>query len=108
LDKKVFRKQEKNLLPLYESKLTHIFNHRESTFSGISTKYMYGTRPRTNKLSLSQLKNHGEKILPRYWVDQEEVNTRIPGFWKHSWLVGFRNAISAVADSRSVRFAVIP
>jgi hypothetical protein len=69
---------------------------------------MYGTRPRTNKAKLENLENSSWSIIPRYWVPDTEVEARIPDSWKYSWLIGFRNAISAVADSRSVRFAIIP
>ncbi len=95
-------------MPLYESKLTDIFNHRESTFAGIPRREMFGTRPRTNKLTLEELSNPDYYSTPRYWVPQEAVKSRIPEFWKHHWLIGFRNAISAVADSRSARFVILP
>lgn len=101
-------KNDKSYLPLYESKLTDIFNHRESTFAGIPDSDMYGTRPRTNKATLENLENSNWSIIPRYWVPETEVEARVPDNWKYSWLIGFRNAISAVADSRSVRFAIIP
>lgn len=108
LDNNLLRKNNKYYLPLYESKLTDIFNHRESTFAGIPESDMYGTRPRTNKTTLENLENSNWSILPRYWVPDTEVEARIPDNWKYSWLIGFRNAISAVADSRSVRFAISP
>jgi hypothetical protein len=108
LDNNLLKKNDKYYLPLYESKLTDIFNHRESTFAGITESDMYGTRPRTNKAKLENLENSNWSIIPRYWVPDTEVEARIPDNWKYSWLIGFRNAISAVADSRSVRFAIIP
>ncbi|WP_172657310.1 Eco57I restriction-modification methylase domain-containing protein [Myxosarcina sp. GI1] len=108
LKSNIFQKNNKEYIPLYESKLTHIFNHRQSTFLGIAEKDKYGTRPKTNSLDSEQLSNPIEIALPRYWVSKKEVETRIPDFWKHQWLIGFRNAISAVADSRSVRFSIIP
>ncbi|WP_292780215.1 DNA methyltransferase [Nostoc sp. NMS9] len=108
LDKNLLRKDNKYYLPMYESKLTDIFNHRESTFAGISECDMYGTRPRTTKATLENLENSNWSITPRYWVPDTEVKARIPDSWKYSWLIGFRNAMSAVADSRSVRFTIIP
>ncbi|MDF5712431.1 MAG: N-6 DNA methylase [Rhizonema sp. NSF051] len=108
LENNLMKKDNLTYLPLYEAKLTDIFNHRESTFSGIPAQDMYGTRPRTNKADLEQLQNPDWIVLPRYWVSQEEVLVRVPEFWKYSWLIGFRNTISAVADSRSVRFTIIP
>ncbi|OBU77994.1 restriction endonuclease [Cylindrospermopsis raciborskii CS-505] len=108
LSNNLFIHEQKRYVPLYESKLTDSFNHRESTFEGITEEKMYGTKPKTNSLTDEQLMNPHEIILPRYWVDEKEVNNRIPDFWKYEWLIGFRNAISAVADSRSVRFTIIP
>lgn len=108
LNKNIFEGEKNRYLPLYESKLAGIYNHRASTFEGVDESKMFGTKPKTNQLTLEKLTNIDETILPRYWVEEKEVNARIPDFWKHQWLLGFRNALSAVADSRSVRFAIIP
>ncbi|MBR8827499.1 MAG: hypothetical protein DSM107014_06255 [Gomphosphaeria aponina SAG 52.96 = DSM 107014] len=104
----IFTNAQHKYLPLYESKLTHIYNHRASTFEGIEESKIFGTKPKTNELTLKQLTNPNDFVLPRYWVEQQEINKKIPDFWKYQWLLGFRNAISAVADSRSVRFTIIP
>ncbi|HBL61070.1 MAG TPA: hypothetical protein DDZ80_22355 [Cyanobacteria bacterium UBA8803] len=95
-------------LPLYEAKLTDIFNHRESTFEGILEDDKYGTRPRTNDATIELITDFYWTPIPRYWVLESEAESRIYDLWKHSWLIGFRNAISAVADSRSVRFTILP
>ncbi|WP_202978831.1 Eco57I restriction-modification methylase domain-containing protein [Halomicronema hongdechloris] len=95
-------------LPLYESKFAQIFNHRGATFTGIPENQMYGTRAKTNKPTKGDLKNPLWNFMPRYWVPSKVVEEKIPDFWKHEWLVGFRNAISAVADARSVAFTIIP
>jgi hypothetical protein len=101
-------KEEQLYLPLYESKLTDSFEHRKSSFNGILPKDMYGTHPHTNKLNLEDLESPDSFVLPRYWVSQSEVESKIPETWNHSWLIGFRNAISATADARSVKFTIIP
>jgi type I restriction-modification system DNA methylase subunit len=108
ISKNLFIQKNDVYLPLYESKLTDIYNHRASTFEGIEESKMPGTKPKTNEFTLEQLTNPNEVILPRHWIEEKEVNRRIPDFWKRQWLLGFRNAISAVADSRSVRFTIIP
>ncbi|HEY9863120.1 MAG TPA: N-6 DNA methylase [Candidatus Obscuribacterales bacterium] len=107
-NKNIFTQNKEIYHPLYESKLTDIYNHRASSFEGIEESKMFGTKPKTNELTLEQLANHDEVILPRYWAAEKEINQKIPDFWKYQWLIGFRNAISAVADSRSVRFTIIP
>jgi hypothetical protein len=108
LEGNLFIKNKCFYVPLYESKLTYIYNHRASTFEGIDESKMFGIKPKTNEITIDQLTNHNQFILPRYWVEEKEVNKKIPDFWKYQWLLGFRNAISAVADSRSVRFTIIP
>jgi hypothetical protein len=108
LEGNYLKKNGEMFVPLYESKLTDIFNHRESTFEGVDTSDMYGTRPRTIKYILNDIENPDWLIQPRYWVSQLEVENRIPSSWEYSWLVGFRNAISPIADSRSMRFTFIP
>jgi len=95
-------------LPLYESKLTDQYNHRFATFEGIPEKEMYLTRPPVKEAGDLQLVNLKWSIITRYWVKQSDVELKIPEIWKYSWLVGFRNAINAFADSRSVRFSIIP
>lgn len=69
---------------------------------------MYGTRAATNKPTPGQLDDPHWAALPRYWIAADEVAPRIPSFWTRQWLIGFRNAISAVADARSVTFAIFP
>ena len=108
LDGNSFRQGTKRLFPLYEAKLAGMFNHRAATFEGIAESDMYGTRAGTNKPSLVQLGNPVWTYLPRYWVSEEDVARKVPGFWRRGWLIGFRNAISAVADARTVTFTVFP
>ncbi len=103
-----FVKEDITYLPLYESKFTGQYNHRENTFEGVIETEIFGTRPRTNDANLEQLQNRQWCILPRYWVNSKDIEAKIISEWKHSWLIGFRNAISAVADSRSVRFTFLP
>lgn len=108
LDRNIFLRGTKRLLPLYEAKLAGMFNHRAATFEGIPENEMYGTRAGTNKPSSAHLRDPYWASLPRYWVPEEEVIGRIPHSWRRKWLIGFRNAISAVADARTVTFTVFP
>lgn len=95
-------------VPLYEAKLATMFNHRGATFEGIPESDMYGTRAGTLRPTLSNLDDPEWTIVPRYWVTKRDVMDRIPDFWQKGWLAGFRNAISAVADARSVTFTILP
>jgi hypothetical protein len=101
----VFHSGNRRMLPLYESKLVDQFNHRASTFEGTSTDERFRTRARTNEVDREQLASADYQNIPRYWVSENSVSQLALG---RKWLVGFRNAISAVADSRSVVVAVVP
>jgi hypothetical protein len=101
----VFEHLDKSLLPLFESKLVEQFNHRAATFEGTSASERFGTRARTNKSTLAQLSTPYYRNYPRHWIDRSLVCERSGN---RRWLIGFRNAISAVADSRSVVVAVVP
>lgn len=104
----IFCKDSEIFLPLYEAKLGHMYNHRAATFEKIPENVKYRTRARTSKTSQKHLKDPNWVSLPRYWISEENVNKRIPKNWDHDWFIGFRNAISAVADARSVIFTIIP
>jgi hypothetical protein len=103
-----FGHNQNAFVPLYEAKLAAMFNHRAATFDGIPEGEIYGTRAGTIKPKGPDLADPDWVIIPRYWVPRSEVVNRIPDFWRRSWLVGFRNAISSVADARSVTFTIFP
>lgn len=95
-------------LPLYESKLCDSYNHRFATFEGIAETQKYGTKPRTNIPQEEKLKDPEWSIMPRYWIKQSESESRIDCSWKFNWLLGFRNTMNSVADSRSLRATILP
>ena len=92
-------------IPLFEAKLCHQFDHRASTFNGIAPEAMFGTHPATRETSELEHQDPVYYSTPRYWVPQTEIRRRIPGL---RYLLSFRDAVSAVADSRSLVAAIIP
>jgi hypothetical protein len=104
----IFEKDSIRFLPLYESKNTDHYNHRFATFEGIEEEERYRNRPPINEVTERELKSLDFTIIPRYWVKESDINKSIFEFWKYEWLIGFRNAINAFADSRSVKFTIIP
>ncbi|MDP3850691.1 MAG: hypothetical protein Q8Q59_09325 [Luteolibacter sp.] len=92
-------------VPLFEAKLCHQFDHRSGTFEGIAPEAMFGTHPATRETSDSQHQDPDYFSTPRYWVPKSEIQNRIPGL---RYLLGFRDAVSAVADSRSLVATIIP
>ena len=91
--------------PLCESKLVQQFNHRAATFEGVPEDRRFRIHAGTREQSPGALDDSSVTSLPRYWVSEEETETRHGGA---AWLLAFRNAISAVADSRSLVACILP
>jgi hypothetical protein len=108
LNGNIFSKKNENYLPIYEAKLTSQYNHRSSTFEGIKVENRFKTHAGVNSASIDELKNFEWVSLPRYWANGTKVEKTVNNKWAHRWFMGFRNAISTVADARSVSFCVVP
>ena len=93
-------------IPLYEAKLVHQFNHRSATFEGIDEADRFKIHARTNSSSFSELHDPNYAVLPRHWIPAETVEKKYIS--PAHTLIGFRNAISAVADSRSLVATIFP
>lgn len=104
LEGNVFHRGADRYLPLYEAKLVRGFNHRAATFAGVAEAVRFRTHARTRSLAAEELADPRTVVLPRYWLPEEAVRTRSAA----AWFLGFRNAISAVADARSLVAAVVP
>jgi hypothetical protein len=70
------------LLPLYEAKLIHQFDHRWATYTPDG-----GSRD----LKIEEKADPAQTVLPRYWVSAAEVQKRLEEFsWLNRWLIGWR------------------
>lgn len=87
------------LLPLYEAKLIHQFDHRWAT---------YGDADKTRDVLTVEKADADLVVTPRYWVDESEVGERLAGKgWENGWLTGWRrNARST--DDRTTIATVMP
>lgn len=69
----------KGRLPLYEAKLMHQFDHRFSTYQDATQANLNaGILPQTTQ---EQKQNPSFNVLPRYWVEEDEVilrTSRVP------------------------------
>jgi hypothetical protein len=97
---------EQDYFPLYEAKLAYQYNHRAATFEGIPAEQRFKIHAGTKEPDLTELQNPAFAPLPRFWVPADEAIERVPN--KKKGLLGFRNAISAVADSRSLVACMLP
>ncbi len=86
-----------NVLPLYEAKLFHQYDHRWATFDSETQR----------NLTEEEKQNFSFFVKPRYWICGDEVQARLYGKWHRKWLIGFRNN-ARENDERTAIFGVIP
>ncbi|MGN0809955.1 MAG: Eco57I restriction-modification methylase domain-containing protein [Akkermansia muciniphila] len=90
-----------DVLPLYEGKLIHHYDHRFNTFTG--------TGDSVRNLSEDEHKNPDCEITPRYWVRRADVLDKLPKELKTipGWFLGFRNITNAT-NERSLIISFLP
>jgi hypothetical protein len=81
-----------DVLPLYEAKMIHHFDHRWFTYDGD------GGIDRTDPL---------DEISPRNLVAAEYVKAKVPASWTANWMYGWRD-ICRSTDERTAIFSVVP
>ena len=92
-------------MPLYEAKMLHHFDHRWGTYEN-------ATQANLNAAILPQ-PNQSDKIgaafrvVPRYWVQREDLESKMPRDWSRRWYIAFRNVAAAV-NERTAIFAIMP
>ncbi|WP_345047276.1 Eco57I restriction-modification methylase domain-containing protein [Streptomyces rameus] len=111
------------LLPLYEAKMLHHYDHRFSTYEGASDKQLNkGTLPR---LTAERHQDAAACPVPRYWVPEQDVangessrrgrEIRAAGVrsrlaargWERDWVLGWRD-ITNKSNERTMICAVAP
>lgn len=86
------------VVPLYEAKMIHQFDHRWATYEGSDSRDM----------NLVEKQSSDAEATPRYWVTRTEVEGRLKAkSWHRNWLMGWRNVCRAT-DERTVIAAAIP
>lgn len=98
-------KGNERYIALLEAKLCHQYDHRAGTFDGIPKTARFGTHPATREVTAEEHAEPTTFAEPRYWVPESEVRARIGA---RRFLLSFRDAVSAVADSRSLVAAIVP
>ncbi|WP_338702540.1 N-6 DNA methylase [Streptomyces sp. Q6] len=116
LDGNVLVRGEERLLPLYEAKMLHHFDHRWAT---------YTSEGDPQELRISEKQDPNVLALPRYWVgesdirtgasDQHGVDIKADGVrsrlankgWDTEWLLGWRDMCRAT-DVRTMIASLAP
>ena len=88
-----FEKDGTVMLPLYEAKMIHHFDHRFGTYEGQS-------KAQANQGKLPELDDvaHADPVrltLPRYWVAGDKIAEKLDGVWDRHWLLGWRDVTGA-------------
>ena len=119
----IFERDGKRMMPLYEAKMLHHFDHRLGTYEGqTEAQANVGTLPR---LTAEQHDDPRHVPLPRYWVPEFNIATekrdkkgrviydlgvrsRLAGRkWENGWLIGWRD-IARSTDVRTMIATVLP
>lgn len=79
------------MLPLYEAKMIHQFDHRWATYDPDGT---------VRDVSFVEKQDPSFVPLPRYWLREQLVKDRLGERWGSDWLLGFRN-ICRSTDERT-------
>jgi hypothetical protein len=100
-----FTRENKTILPLYEAKMAHHYDHRFATYEGATQANLNkGTLPQADDVQHSRA---DFQPMPEYWVDEFEVAERLRNRWSRGWLLGWRN-ISNAHNERTIVAVLIP
>ena len=100
-----FELDREEMMPLYEAKMIHQFDHRFGSYEGQSeAQANQGKLPELDHIAHADA---SRVTRPRYWVRADEVGERLDGAWDRSWLLGWRD-ITGATVIRTVIPCVLP
>ncbi|MFV2124839.1 Eco57I restriction-modification methylase domain-containing protein [Micromonospora sp. LOL_013] len=100
-----FVRAGERMVPLYEAKMTHLYDHRFGTYEDATEAQLNkGTLPR---FADADHYDPARLPLPRYWVPKRAVDERLADRWSHGWLLCWRDIVRST-DERTLIPAVVP
>ncbi len=103
-DSNLFKTEfSEGLLPLYEGKMFHLFDHRFGSYESLDHERAHMLPDRL--IENYEDPNYSTKSF--YYTPMSEVNNRIEDKWKKNWLITFRG-ITSKALERSAIFTILP
>ena len=107
LDGNVFRRDGDGAeyLPLYEAKMTQMYNHR-------AADVVVSDRARQRKaqpapLDDTMLADPRRSAIPLYWIDERRCSEALDGQWDRDWLLGF-TSVTSPTNERTMNSVVLP
>lgn len=93
--------EDEDVLPLYEGKLIHHYDHRFNIFTGEGEN--------VRNLTAEEHNDPACEITPRYWVRRGDVISKLPKDVKAipQWFMGFRD-ICRATDERTLIMSFLP
>lgn len=82
--------EPEKMLPLYEAKMIHQFDHRWATYEGMDSRHV----------SSSEKADPDFEPLSRYWVCESEVTARLEARWQSGYVLVWRG-IARTTDVRT-------
>ncbi|MFJ9833654.1 Eco57I restriction-modification methylase domain-containing protein [Streptomyces sp. NPDC101169] len=99
LEKNLFTKGTGKMLPLYEAKMVHHYDHRWATYQEDGT---------IRDLTAQEKQAPQLPVLPRYWVTERDVHSITEAKkWQQEWLIGFRK-ITNPTNERTLIVSLFP
>ena len=101
----IFRRDAAEYLPLYEAKMTQIFNHRAADVVVSDRARQRKAQPST--LSSVELVDPCRSATPLYWVNEQEYVGAMADTWDRRWLLGFAS-VTSPTNERTMNPVVLP
>jgi hypothetical protein len=102
----VLRLGADSFVPLYESKMIYLFDHRFGTYMGqTQAQANQGKLPET---TATWHENSSNTVLPRYWVKSEVLKKKYSGIWSMPWCLSTRDITSASSERTTIGAMVPP
>ena len=96
------------LLPLYEAKMIHQFDHRWATYEANAQGQAGKGEVASRDVTATEKADPHFRVTPRYWVSNTEVQQRLMDKnWDRQWLLGWRDITNAT-NERTVIASVVP
>ncbi len=105
LDGDKFERDGDAMLPLFEAKMIHQFDHRFGSYEVQSRAQ--ASQGKLPELSPAAHADPERTTLSRYWVHEDEVAARLDDIWDREWLLGWRD-ITGAEKIRTVIACIIP